>query len=155
MVLLSLSTFDCGPKNCCRDNCPDDCRRAGRGILPRADADKNGKVTKDEWQAAYDAIDQEKKGSFDHSQFQAWMIANRPGVGTPRPGKAGNGYFWTKLDADKNGQVTKAEWEALYKTFLKDGETEAVVPPRPRRGPGGGKFGGGPGLKPGPGPGPR
>jgi hypothetical protein len=67
-----------------------------REFLMRADADRNGQVSRAEW-----------------DRYAKTVRMDLELNGVPGAEKVGQGTWWTQLDADKNGMVTAAEIDAM------------------------------------------
>jgi len=94
-------------------------------LLKAADADKDGKVSLDEFNAAlkrlFEECDKDKKGALDEKRLADGLnrlLPRPPGFGAPppapRPGGFDPGSIWAKsivqrADADKNGTITRDE----------------------------------------------
>jgi spore coat protein CotH len=163
----------------------------GPGIMlaPRllAQGDKNAdqKLTKEEFTALaavwFDTMDADKTGQLSQEQFTAKLgeVLPRgdgpPGGGPPAGGPGGRGGFgpamflgpalFTTADTDKDGSLTRAEWQATFARWALEWDTDHsgslnedklraglnAALPRPNRGGPGGPGGPGPGFGPGPG----
>ena len=96
-----------------------------REMFQRLDADKDGKVSKDEAQGpvrdAFDRIDANTDGSLSEDELA--QAANRFGgqpPGGPRPGTPGfRPPLVTALDTDGDGELSAGEIEAAGKSLLK------------------------------------
>ena len=80
---------------------------AGRGRMMAADTDKDGRISRAEAQAAqaksaerFDERDVNKDGYLDRADMQARMAQRR-------------GECFAKADADKNGQLSRAEFDRM------------------------------------------
>lgn len=79
----------------------------GHGRMMAADTDKDGRISRAEAQAAqakfaarFDEMDANKDGYLDRGDMQARMAARR-------------GECFAKADADKNGQLSRAEFDRM------------------------------------------
>jgi len=92
---------------------------AGKGldkIFTRLDKNGDGVLTKDELfnPARFDALDADKDGKVTQEEFQKGAAgAMREAVGT---------RFMKQLDTNGDGKVSKAEFEALFARLDKDGD---------------------------------
>jgi hypothetical protein len=120
----------------------------GAQFWTNADANKDGAVTKAEFDAARGARFTTQDANKDGFLVQAEM-APPPGAGGPPPGGGGGGGFGMRADADGDGKISKAEylaggtmqWDRADAN--KDGKVDkAEIASMPQFGPGGGRPGG-------------
>jgi hypothetical protein len=118
----------------------------GAQFWASADANKDGAVTKAEFDASRTARFTAQDANKDGFLVQAEM-APPPGAGGPPPG--GGGGFGMRADADGDGKISKAEFLAGGATQWeradanKDGKVDkAEIASMPQGRPGGGRPGG-------------
>jgi Ca2+-binding EF-hand superfamily protein len=147
--------------------------RIATAIVRRADADKDGQVTQEEFLAAVEAlfkeVDKNKKGTLDEGALAAALnqFLPQPAFGPGGPGVRFGGFgmgnplarpLLDALDTDKDGKVSNDELIAGVKRFFKDSDKDKkgkfdeqalaealsrLFPPPPGFGPPGGSSPGG------------
>jgi Ca2+-binding EF-hand superfamily protein len=98
---------------------PDKGERSRASLLQRLDADKDGKVTKSEFDAVhaaqFKAADKNGDGFVDKAEFTAFDTERRAAFGARNPdarSEARVGRIFAALDADNDGKISAAEWKA-------------------------------------------
>ncbi|MDO4571497.1 MAG: hypothetical protein Q4D38_14020, partial [Planctomycetia bacterium] len=103
---------------------PTDTPERAKEWLGKVDADKDGKVTKDEMKTFFDAKKKEweerkSKAKAGHDAFREKMDKDGFVLISEVPAEAPEHFknFLAKADADKDGKVTKEEMKAAFKEF--------------------------------------
>jgi hypothetical protein len=114
---------------------PGEGRYGWRWLADRYDADRDGKITRAEFRGPtelFERLDRNHDGVLTADDFD-WSD-NSPFL---RQSDQAENLF-RLMDADSNGRLTRAEWEAFFKKMAKGGDTvtpeqlrEALFPPRP------------------------
>jgi hypothetical protein len=114
---------------------PSESRYSWEWLAARYDADKDGKITRKEFpgdDTLFERLDRDRDGVLTAADFD-WSESS------PFLRQSGTARTWfSMIDANSNGRISKEEWEAFFKKAAKgknhltpDDLREALMPPAP------------------------